>query len=225
VHRSLPLLLALLLSTLLVAPAAAGTAADPELVDDCGLEANLEDGSVVPAEVDLCAGWLTTSVDGDVTSLTASLLVDGDAEAASGGQYRVGWAVGECTYGLTRDEQADRTTFETSCGAPREVPCPLPVDSGCTEPAEVVAVPLPATAFAEDGSTLTWTVRFDGALAGAADAHRPGTVLGSINAITVMHVGPQPFGAFLCSTGGIPDDCATYGVDAGRATRDHVVGG
>lgn len=174
------------------APAAAGTPTNPDFTDPCGTEsivANPADGGTTPW-TDICAGWFDT-LPGDVPGLKVTAAFADEIDDDRLGHYEASWWIGTCRYTLTHDhgmgrhgyggifiEDAGGDRLEVRCGEPVTEPCPLPnVPANVCDRYPDTRQFLLQDAVTVAGETVTWTVRFDGALSGLADDFAPGTVL------------------------------------------------
>lgn len=174
------------------APAAAGTPTDPDFTDPCGIEsvvANPDQGGTT-SWTDICAGWFDT-LPGDVPGLKVTAAFAEEIDDDRLGYYQASWWIGSCRYLLTHDhgmgryqvggifvEDAGGDWLQVRCGEPVKEPCPLPnVPANVCDRYPDTRHFLLEDAVTVKGATVSWTVRFDGALSGLADDFAPGTVL------------------------------------------------
>jgi hypothetical protein len=200
---------AAMLSLLGGSTAVAGTADDPEVVDDCGVGTIDEDGPLTPW-TDVCAAWLETG-DGTVTAVVQ--LATDVTERPNPSIYWMTWTTDDgCTHGVAL---GDRMLSD-------HVPDPPNVHRGgnegyrtfashCPQGGARAYVYLDESAVVEDGTTISLTVdlgALEGPDAAVATQYTEGRTLRGLTARTAVD----------CEL------CLIYS-DETRPGRDHVVGG
>jgi hypothetical protein len=211
-------LMAAVVSSVLVLalPAAAGTADNPEIVDDCGAQIRSDNDSItaVPGHVDVCAGWFDTTAKGLKVTLQTSTGLD-NPEASGGGFWAVWWDNGDCTYEIAIDDTlnaANPRAFRVGCGDAPEPRCSPPIVAlECNYGDHYRNIPLPPDSVVRDGNTLQVSLDFTGALAEFAPAHARGQVLSQPRVWASSVVGPVYAHSMGCSFG----DYGTYCFEAG----------
>ena len=215
----------LLILVALAAPAAAGTADNPEIVDDCGAQVRSNDTTttVTPGHVDICAGWFETTASG----LQVTLRTSGPTSPEPG-FWAVWWDHGDCTYELLVDDTLGAEhpqAFRAGCGQAPAPQCQVPgVDLTCTNPDHFRTFRLPAGNVARTGNTVQMRVDFTGALAEFAAAHARGQVLSAPRVWATTAVGPVYAYTFGCSFSDFGTHCLSAGGDHTTDGRDYTVG-
>ena len=225
--------LAIVMALVVGTPAAAGTGADPELKDPCGVGTHVAQEQVAPW-LDLCGAWFSSPSPGvlKVTVEVADLL-----QSRADSQYWVSWSAGGCAFtvqqmdggtDLTPGDQVSRLV--TQCDPGHEVECPPPwkqLNYTCWETDEPPVVLDVSDTHSESGNRLSWTLPFDGDLAPYAAHHSLGAVLRSPGAMTSVGVNATPvIGPGYCTRGaGEEWSCQNQVTDWIPGGRDYVVGG
>lgn len=176
-----------MLALAIVGAAPATAAAEPQVVDGCGVEgvaAEPTAGATTPW-TDICTGTFETLPGGAGLKVTATFA--GDIPDARSGLYAVGWRLGSCTYRASHENgmgqisaggasvtDAGGNWLRVRCGEGVSTTCY--VVSTCTEWPSERHYGLP-DAVTVSGSTVSFTIPFDGDLAPVGAAHPVGTKL------------------------------------------------
>lgn len=212
---------------LMAGPVSAGTQQAPEITDPCGVESlapHPTDGATVPW-TDICSGWFST-VDSPSGGLKVTLAFAGTINDDRFGFYRALWRTSNCRYEVTHDvglgtyrsngvvvADPGGDWIHVRCGTPVEHACgPTPL-SVCTTYPDERSYRLPEAATV-NGNQLSWTLRFEGALAPLATDLQPGTTLtngGATASTKVFLAGVHPSYCFGTTCGGIGGDDAVRG--------------
>jgi hypothetical protein len=205
----LRIVLTLALLGLLGAPAAAGSAESPEVVDDCGVGTLDEDGPLTPW-TDVCAAWLESG-DGAVTAVVQ--LAADVTERPNPSLYWLAWTTADgCTHSVG---MGDRQLSD-------HVPDPPNVHRGggegyrsfatrCPQGGAEAYVALDDADVVEDGATIRFTLDL-------------GVLAESSAEVAAQYAPGQTLSALTASTGVDCEACLIYS-DTTRPGRDHVVGG
>jgi hypothetical protein len=197
---------------LALAVPASAAGGEPQITDECGVGDHTAFEIVAPWN-DLCSGQFSTlSAAGEPTVLAIALEVAGDAEQRTLSDYQVRWLSGACTYRIRSSDGpgelrqspivvAVPTTvyFSATCGESVPRPCELTdFATQCYDHPPTTHVALDPDVFVTEGSTLTWTLAFDGPLAPFAADHADGRRLTGLHASS--H-GPIGAGFSYCVSG------------------------
>jgi hypothetical protein len=215
---------------LLAAVPAAGTAEDPEISDRCGDLGTENDRRVVPGWADICAGWFETlSAPDDTPELRLTLRMAEDLDGRLPAAYGVWFQAGGCAYTAWHvDEQVhlpSESWLQVKCDPDEESECTLdePVHVDCTRTGRSIGSPEVAVEFS--GTDISWTMRFDGALADQSDAYEHGDVLHVTGAVAGARAREYVVASYGCSFGtDQPTRCQSIGGDLVLGGGEYVVG-
>lgn len=226
--------LAIVMALMVGTPAAAGTAQNPELEDTCGVGPHLVDEQV-PPWLDLCGGWFQTTSAGTTPEIKVNLKVADLLAQRPDSQYWVDWHAGGCGFTVQRmDGGAELAPGDAvsrllvQCKPAVEVECPPPLKQlgfFCFEIEDPLVFDV-SDSYAQSGNQMSWTLRFDGALAPYAEHHRDGAVLSAPGAMTAIGLNSAPaIGPGKCTrSDGEPWSCQNHVTDWIPDGRDYVVG-
>ena len=210
-------------------PAAAGTAEDAEITDRCGDLGNPDDLRVVPGWADICAGWFETlSAVDETPQVRLTLRMAEDLDGRLPAVYGVWWQAGDCSYTAWHsDEQAhlpEASWVNVNCDPDAEPECTLDDPAlNCESTCQRVAGP--DVDLQISGTDVSWTIRFDGALADHADAYRHGALLGVGGAVAGARAREYAVASYGCSFGtNQPTRCRSIGGDLIFGGRSYTVG-
>jgi hypothetical protein len=217
-HRTRWSITAVLVLSLMAAPLGADEQ-DPAFTDHCGVDAaalaeNPYTWPIVDPTTpwtDLCAGYIASS---GPAGLAVTLEVAGDAEERPLSEYAFSWQVDGCRYGVRHSDGPGEhrehgvvvsipplSQFSVTCGEPVERPCELgELGTRCYDFPPTTIHTLDEDRFRTVGTTLTWTLDFDGELAPYAGAHAPGQ---RVTALRARAAGPFGLGGGSYCVGGL----------------------
>jgi hypothetical protein len=224
---------------LLASPVVAGTPADPDVVDECGLGLHTTEQPAPPFH-DFCGAWFETlpGPKDKPTVIRITMEMAGDVQPRTSSIYSVRWLAGNCGFFVQRNDDG-RTEgpapsngpatveFGASCEPPTIVPCEYPIEQfgfTCFELPDPRYFDVSA-GYVEAGRRISWTVRFDGPFAEFADKFDHGDILREPSAVTGPVVAGDPLVLAYCNRrADDPWDCRSQTGNLELNGRDYIVG-
>lgn len=210
--------LALLLAITGALPA---TAAEPQVTDPCGptgLAAEPTAGATTPW-TDICSAAFSTLAGGSGLKITTTFA--GDIPDDRIGLYAVGWRVGDCTYRATHEEgtgevSSNGVIISDRGGDYLRVRCGTGVEEECNVIGTCTRYPderhyVLVDAVTVEGSTVSFTISFEGDRAPVGAAHPAGTQLTNLlveSSTKVVAAGTHPSFCYGTTCGGLGGDIA-----------------
>lgn len=193
---------------LLAPPALAGSPADPEITDECGLSEEAGTALVSappPGWADVCSGWFSAAVDDDgvLESLSVTIDLAEDVEDRPvGTTYAVGWLAGRCSDAVRVEDAGGPlgsriVALDSRCDDVSG-PCTgiwaliTEITGGAcgqTEMGPTARTTLPASAVTQAGDRVSVRIDVDVLPPDVAARYRVGAVLANTYALTLSKVG------------------------------------